>query len=85
MLNSFVLLQRNGFPENRQTKNGKIYRATREYVALCTNLHGIGHDKATYAAQNKDKRYIIGIMSQRLKPDFGLRRTLCCIEANIWS
>ena len=38
MLNSFVLLQRNGFPENRQTKNGKIYRATREYVALCTNL-----------------------------------------------
>ena len=30
--------------------------AARKYAAFCTNLHGIGHDKATYAAQNRDKR-----------------------------
>ena len=32
--------------------------AARKYVALCFVLHRIGNDKATYAAQNTDKRYI---------------------------
>lgn len=45
----------------------------KKYVALCTNLHGIGHDKATYATQNKNKRYIIGIM--RLDTETGFRFT----------
>ncbi len=46
----------------------------KKYVALCTNLHGIGHDKATYATQNKNKRYIIGIM--RLDTETGFRFTV---------
>lgn len=33
-------------------------QATRKYVVLCLGLHRIGNDKATYTAQNTDKRYI---------------------------
>lgn len=32
--------------------------AARKYVAPCLGLHCIGNDKATYVAQNTDKRYI---------------------------
>lgn len=32
--------------------------AARKYVALCFDLHRIGHDKATSVEQNTDKQYI---------------------------
>lgn len=33
-------------------------QAACKYVAFCFVLHRIGHDKATSAEQNTDKRYI---------------------------
>ncbi len=51
-------MQRNGLSGNRQMKSEENMQAACKYVALCLVLHRKGHDKATGAEQNTDKRYI---------------------------